>query len=456
MSYYGDEDWDHHRRRRSPRDYDARARAQYLNVGSGAGLHRTRSTGHAPQPFINNIYVDQMQDANLRAESPYRAPPSPRAMPVPYPASPEFRGRRLGDELVEDLAGMALRDQMRSRSRGRTEGSLADRPDFAEWRWEQKEREQEDEKRRLLWEKEAELKRLKDEAKRDKAEHDAEEAKKRVIQDYEEKKRKAAEARKQAEKDFEESQRKAAEARRQAEKEFEEKQRREAEEAKAEEKRIREKVEREKREAKEKEEREWKEFLQKQKAKEEEEKEKKKAEKEKIEAEMRRRLGRLGYTQDQIDIMVDEEAAKKFKLERGHSPRPAPAPTSNLTVFRDRAPVYAKVHRDYLSVDTLIYYDIPYEVDRVSLLLFPSPVFAPCTITNHMYQQTDPDFIIILREMDQYETEVLFEHTKRLRSGKLLLEAPKDDKKSYAWYRKRDRSTSRARKVGILEYRKVM
>jgi len=68
--------------------------------------------------------------------------------------------------------------------------------------------------------------------------------------------------------------------------------------------------------------------------------------------------------------------------------------------------------------------------------------------------QHNRDYIIILRELDKYETEVLFEHTKRLRSGKLLIEAPKKEKE-YAWYRKRDRSTSRVRKVGILEYKKV-
>jgi len=57
--------------------------------------------------------------------------------------------------------------------------------------------------------------------------------------------------------------------------------------------------------------------------------------------------------------------------------------------------------------------------------------------------------------MDKYETDVLFEHTKRWRSGKLLLEAPKEEKK-YAFYRKRDRSGSRVRKAGILEYKKVI
>ena len=56
--------------------------------------------------------------------------------------------------------------------------------------------------------------------------------------------------------------------------------------------------------------------------------------------------------------------------------------------------------------------------------------------------------------MDKYETDVLFEHTRRLRErGKLLLEPPKDEKQ-YAWYRKRDRSSSRVRKVGILEVKR--
>ena len=47
---------------------------------------------------------------------------------------------------------------------------------------------------------------------------------------------------------------------------------------------------------------------------------------------------------------------------------------------------------------------------------------------------------------------MLFEHTRRLRAGKLSLEPPKD-RPQYAWYRKRDRTTSRQRKVGILEFK---
>ena len=60
--------------------------------------------------------------------------------------------------------------------------------------------------------------------------------------------------------------------------------------------------------------------------------------------------------------------------------------------------------------------------------------------------------------MDKHETDVLFEHTKRLRSGKLLIEAG-EKKPEYAWYRKKERSRSRAKsgewkKFGILEYKR--
>ncbi|KAK5679344.1 hypothetical protein LTS10_008159 [Elasticomyces elasticus] len=57
-------------------------------------------------------------------------------------------------------------------------------------------------------------------------------------------------------------------------------------------------------------------------------------------------------------------------------------------------PMYPKVHQRYLSPETLSYYGLPYEYDR-----------------------SDPGYIIIMRDMDQYETEILFEHTKRLRAG---------------------------------------
>lgn len=264
-----------------------------------------------------------------------------------------MRGRsRLGDEFIEEMAEMALRDRIRSRSRGRTDGALMDRPEFAEWRLEQKERELEEQRRRQLWEKEAELKRLKDDAKREKADTAADEERKRIIAEYAEKQRKDAEKAKAEEQRIKEK--------------LEREERESRERAKAEEQRIKEKMEREAREAKEKEKREWEDFLRRQKEKEEKEKAEKAAEKEKFETEMRRRLAKFGYAQNQIDVMVDEEKAKQYREERSRS-RGRASTGGAMELWREtRAPTYAKVHRDYLSIDTLIYYDIPYEFDRVS------------------------------------------------------------------------------------------
>lgn len=61
--------------------------------------------------------------------------------------------------------------------------------------------------------------------------------------------------------------------------------------------------------------------------------------------------------------------------------------------------------------------------------------------------------------MDKHETNILFEHTKALRAGRLLIDAPKKDK-DYAFVRKhRDRSKSRRRSgewksFGIIEIKK--
>lgn len=311
MAYYGDDDYDYFGRRRSPgRGYNSRRQA-FLDPG--AGLYRTRSQGHSPVPTVN-IYNDQIQDN--RPASPY-AFPSP---PAPYPSSPEMRGRgRLGDELVEDLADMALRDRVRSRSRGRSDVAMrSDLHEIHDW---QRERDYDQLSRKEAMER-AELRKLRDDKNR-------EEENERLIAEHEAKKRK------------------------------------EADRAKAEKERIKYELEKEKFEKEEKEKKEWDEFLRKQAAKKaKEEKEKKEAE-EKLQEEMRKRLAKFGYTENQIEVMIDEEKAKKYREGRGRSPRGG---NGQLVAFRgERAPVYAKIHRDYLSVDTLIYYDIPYEYDRVGL-----------------------------------------------------------------------------------------
>ncbi|KAF1951455.1 hypothetical protein CC80DRAFT_207173 [Byssothecium circinans] len=174
-------------------------------------------------------------------------------------------------------------------------------------------------------------------------------------------------------------------------------------------------IEEEQRKQKEKE--EWDRFLLLQKQKEEEEKAKKeKAEKE-LEEQMRQRLAHFGFQENQIQAMIKPDEARK--LQQGQSP----ANPLRLT----HQPTYVKVHKEHLAVDTLLYYDIPYEIDR-----------------------TNPDYIVIMQEMDPRDTEVLFEHTRRLRQrgpSRLLIEERGHGKKpEYAFVRRRQPSRSPSRR----------
>lgn len=72
---------------------------------------------------------------------------------------------------------------------------------------------------------------------------------------------------------------------------------------------------------------------------------------------MRKRLARQGYTEAQINRMVREKDDKKPSTI---------TTTTTVEKWKSAAPVYAKIHRDYISIDTLRYYEIPYEYDRVS------------------------------------------------------------------------------------------
>lgn len=315
MSYIGDDGYDYERRPR----YDRLRTDRYLNpTYDYGGLSRTRSQGASPNPVVN-VYNEPSRRGSNSRSPPY--PPSPRG------------GRRasgrdfLGSDLAEDFADLALENRrLRSRSRGRSDATSR-RDDYYDWERERELSEMRRRDQKARDEERYETKRIKDEAKRKADEQAAKDDKKRIIDEYEKKHRE------------------------------------EEEERKAEEKRIREKVEQEKREAKEKEEKEWAAFLLKQKEKEEKEKKEKKEAEEKFEEEMRKRLARFGFPPAQIDMMVKEEKAKA-----GFPPAPGSAA---VDVWRPRgAPVFAKVHRDYLSIDTLKYYDIPWEYDHVSHFAF--------------------------------------------------------------------------------------
>ncbi|KAF2686525.1 hypothetical protein K458DRAFT_429526 [Lentithecium fluviatile CBS 122367] len=475
------------------------------NISWSGGLHRTKSQGHAPTPNVtiyNTTRLDNESNPNVRTE---------QKTPQPSPLMNPTRGRtrRIADEwaLEDEIAELRLEVQ-KQRSRSRSDVHHHHRehsPQHAYDRWQldeanrrlkeaeerndqerreelirrkielkymkdRQEREEEEERIKLeedRLKKEWELKHEREERKRIEKEKDDEEKRKRIIADETAKHEREERQRQQRAKEQEEErkriilentakiekqEREAKEARQravdqfnkeQAEKERKAKEERERIVADYEVKKVRDaaqakkqreelvmqlKIEEEQRKQKEKE--EWERFLMKQKQKEQEEKEKKEKEEKRLEEEMRKRLAHFGFQDNQIQAMIKPEDAPK--LQQGMAP--------HNPLRLGHQPTYVKVHKEHLAVDTLLYYDIPYEIDR-----------------------SNPDYIIIMREMEPRETEILFEHTRRLRSrgsSRLLIEERHDHggKNEYAWVRRRkpSRSPSRRRSspkrvVGIKE-----
>ncbi|KAF2722590.1 hypothetical protein K431DRAFT_41562 [Polychaeton citri CBS 116435] len=433
-------------------------------------------------------------------------------------SSREGRGRsRIGDAVAQELlaermATLAIENErLRSRSRGRSDFSMDRRAEYATWESERYKAEARDREQRNAWEverlrreveererraaadreedrirNEIKIKTMEAEAKRKADDAAAKAEQDRLVADYERKRRDAEDKReaeeralrdrlrreeidkaekdkaaKQALQDQIAREKAKAAADRQALKDQLD---REEHEAKEEQKRQWEAYERAKKEKEDEEKRQWAEFERKQKEKEEKAKAEEKERQAEVELEMRRRLEKQGYSLTYIEHIIKGNSIKEEGRRASILPPPpvslSPPRTSITTTTTtrrsasrsrsrhsssagamepwqpSRQPVYAKIHRDYLSIDTLIYYDIPYEFDP-----------------------DDSNYIIILREMSKTETNLLFEHTARLRSGRLLLEDSKKKEPQYAWYRKRDRSRSTSgrkevKKFGILEISK--
>ncbi|KAJ4378885.1 hypothetical protein N0V86_005759 [Didymella sp. IMI 355093] len=137
-------------------------------------------------------------------------------------------------------------------------------------------------------------------------------------------------------------------------------------------------------------------------------------EEEELEAAMRKRLAQFGFKDDQIEAMVHKEEETKV------DPQPQTDPTPHDPLPIATQPIYAKINKRYLDIETLHYYDIPYEYDA------------------------DPNYIIVLREMSQKETDILFEHTRRLRSEHGEDGQDRRGRKEYAFVRKKSRGKARS------------
>jgi hypothetical protein len=169
---------------------------------------------------------------------------------------------------------------------------------------------------------------------------------------------------------------------------------------------------------------EWEYFVRKQKEmKEQMEREKESQEREHKEN-MRNRLAGFNLKDDQIEALISSQENKQKDLQPEVSTR---AGRHVHPIANAPQPTYANVHRNYLDVETLHYYDVPHE-----------------------YDASNPEYIIVFREMSARETDILVEHTRRLgtaHGNQLFIEAGDKDsggKKEYAFVRKKARAKSRS------------
>ncbi|KAK7549724.1 hypothetical protein IWX91DRAFT_168858 [Phyllosticta citricarpa] len=453
------------------------------HVAAGGGIRRSRSTGTKPVPNIQ-IFNHLEQDAHPRFDAMANARASPPRTPRGRVMEDEWaehahrspsRGRmfhdhhhhhdhfRFGESPENRATQVALQDQrirdLEAKLRHENEEELLRMKYDNEILREKREREEAEE----LYKRRIELQMLKDKVKREEEEsrirHEEERLKDKYERQRSEADRKRQEherelkqikedairkekeriekeeaaqkaAAEKAKKDAEEKKRlieeHEAQVARQAKEEAEKKQRiidqwhkdkkDEAEKAKAAEEALKAKMAKEAAEAAERAKKEEEEYERKRLAKIEKEKKEKKEAEEKFEKEMHDRLHKLGYSEDQIQHMMKGEKAKDTHLTivPGH---------------RSGIPTYIKIHKSHLEVATLTYFGLPWEWDR-----------------------SDSDYIIILKEMDHRETEVLFEHTKSLRRRTTLTieERPRaSGKPELMWVRRRGRSKSAVRNIHI-------
>jgi hypothetical protein len=93
--------------------------------------------------------------------------------------------------------------------------------------------------------------------------------------------------------------------------------------------------------------------------------------------------GKMRSDLEQLDFHGDQTQASS------HSKKQMPLPR---TVFETRESSASKIKQELIDVQTLNYYDIPYQFDE------------------------DPNYIVILQDMRQMDIETLFDHTRRIRS----------------------------------------
>lgn len=109
------------------------------------------------------------------------------------------------------------------------------------------------------------------------------------------------------------------------------------------------------------------------------------------------RLEVLDFTRSQINAMIGEEhehehnqqsASRKPQIAAAAPPPPTPPPPPPTAgPLNPHVPVYAKVHTEHMAIETLEYYDIPWEYDKVgeTRSLFDGIALISVTVRSLLY-----------------------------------------------------------------------
>lgn len=109
-------------------------------------------------------------------------------------------------------------------------------------------------------------------------------------------------------------------------------------------------------------------FLRRQKEKEEEDERKKREKEEEIDEALRQRLLNMGWSKARVDMEIDRERVRRKTTTTTTTTFYSSSSGNALVplIPADRAPTYAKVKREHIATQTLEYFNIPWEYDRVS------------------------------------------------------------------------------------------
>jgi len=131
---------------------------------------------------------------------------------------------------------------------------------------------------------------------------------------------------------------------------------------------------------------------------------------------MRKRMAKVGFQENQIQAIIKPEENRR--ISTGVLPAGA-LPNNPLTPYR--SPTYVKINTEFIEIDTLKYFNLPWEYSE------------------------DRKYIVIMQELSTRETDYLFEHTRKIRSGgtQLLIEdrgRDREGRPEYAFVRRRSKS----------------